>query len=248
MDNSSLNVGRPSSRNITPAFALDVLAQALGPDVDIAALPLPASRGFAMNNAEPTLDNLAGLSESARERIRESRLEAWYQTNQGQKARTFHPLNFRSGPKWEVWQDEKHLGHGMNGSLVVQQRKIEPPPPHGNMSAPELRAVKIIPVYDGRSKYYLRELESMIKFSHQAVCGTIPLCYFGETPWQLTEKLQAVLQLVRPLPRLVQIRPSSAYNIRVLRAGRSRQLPEGTQRPSARGPGQPRVPCSLSAL
>lgn len=132
-----------------------------------------------MNDAEPTLDNLAGLSESARERIRDSRLEAWYQTDQGQNARTLHPLNFRSGPKWEVWQDEKHLGEGMNGSLVVLQRKIDPPPPHGNRGAPELRAVKIIPVSEARSKYYFRELESMIKFSHQGVRGTIPL-YFGQ--------------------------------------------------------------------
>lgn len=164
-------------RYTTLSFTLKILVQLLLYIVDTAALP--ALPGFAMNGAEPTLDNLAGLSESARERIRDSKLEARWEQGQGDKARTFHPLSFRSGPKEEVWQDEKHLGQGMKGSLVVLQRKIEPLPPLGNRGAPEFRAVKIIPVYAERTKYYLRELESMIKFSHQGVRGTIPP-YFGQ--------------------------------------------------------------------
>lgn len=62
---------------------------------------------------------------------------------------------------WE--QDQKQLGSGGNGCIVVLQSKVSPPGRPGY--ATERRAVKIIPVDDKRWKYYLRELDALIRFS-----------------------------------------------------------------------------------
>lgn len=73
--------------------------------------------------------------------------------------------NSRGEQQFEVWeQDQKQLGSGGNGCVVVLQSKVSPPA--GPNYPSELhRAVKIIPVDDRRWKYYLRELDALIRFS-----------------------------------------------------------------------------------
>lgn len=71
--------------------------------------------------------------------------------------------NSRGGQPFEVWeQDQKQLGSGGNGCVVVLQSKVSLPVGY---SWQLHRAVKIIPVDDRRWKYYLRELDALIRFS-----------------------------------------------------------------------------------
>lgn len=121
----------------------------------------------------PTLDNLAALPEADRKLLEESRRKAnsWNEPqDEDGSTRTYtsHPVPYGSGR--EIWIDVNQLGDGGNGSTVVLQRRVEPPPPMDR--APELRAVKRIPVGTNlsKSKHYLRELEALIKFSRIRVC------------------------------------------------------------------------------
>ncbi|KAI3399404.1 hypothetical protein diail_7132 [Diaporthe ilicicola] len=122
-----------------------------------------------MSLAETTFNSyLDELPDLIRERIRGSRLHASLRTDPTDgRPRTHHPLsNFRTGPESEVWEQEHtHLGRGGNGSVVVLQSKVWPRPRPGVPF--DRRAVKIIPVYDKYWKYYLREVDAMIKFSNK---------------------------------------------------------------------------------
>lgn len=124
------------------------------------------SRAAAMSHTESTLDGcLEGLPGPMRDRICSSRRVAIRQTGAHGRPQILHPLrNSRAGQQFEVWeQDQKQLGSGGNGCVVVLQSKVSPPAGPGYPT--KHRAVKIIPVDDRRWKYYLRELDALIRFS-----------------------------------------------------------------------------------
>lgn len=123
-------------------------------------------RSEKMNHTESTLDScLEGLPGPMRDRILRSRRVAIRQTGAHGRPQILHPVRFsRGGQQFEVWeQDQKQLGSGGNGCVVVLQSKVSPPAGPGFPT--EHRAVKIIPVDDKRWKYYLRELDALIRFS-----------------------------------------------------------------------------------
>lgn len=125
------------------------------------------SRAAAMSHTESTLDGcLEGLPGPMRERIRSSRRVAIRQTGAHGRPQILHPMrNPLGGQHFEVWeQDQKQLGSGGNGCVVVLQSKVSPLASPGYPTE-QLRAVKIIPVDDRRWKYYLRELDALIRFS-----------------------------------------------------------------------------------
>ena len=121
-----------------------------------------------MNDAKSTLEGcLEGLPLLMQTRIRNSRREATRQlAGSHGRPQILHTVrNSQEEQHFEVWEQEpRRLGTGGNGCIVVLQTRVFPPASAGCL--PERRAVKIIPVDDKRWKYYLRELDALIRFSN----------------------------------------------------------------------------------
>lgn len=123
-----------------------------------------------MSHLETTLDGcLRRLPGPMEERIRGSKQRAKRQTGPHGRPQTVHLLQDSQGTTHsEVWeQEEKQLASGGNGCVVVLQSKVLPQARRG--CPPQHRAVKIIPVVHKRWKYYLRELDALIRFSEHNV-------------------------------------------------------------------------------
>src|SRR4051794_26764603 len=65
----------------------------------------------------------------------------------------------------EYWRTEKRLGGGSYGTVWLQKCV------KGRLDAnSELRAIKVIPTNKDRQTDWVRELETIMEFSHQTVC------------------------------------------------------------------------------
>jgi len=84
-----------------------------------------------------------------------------------EKPHTIHLFNDPDAPpsspqRLEQWKKNRTLGHGGQGRVVLQTCT------RGSRGYAQ-RAVKMIPLKEGGRREYLRELEAIIKFSHDKV-------------------------------------------------------------------------------
>lgn len=84
-----------------------------------------------------------------------------------------------SSLRLERWEDERHLGRGGQGQVLSQRCITEGQP---NV----YRAVKKIALHGDARRRYIRELETIIRFSHHRVCNL----------WTLNELAHTVHQAV----------------------------------------------------
>ncbi|KAJ3459828.1 hypothetical protein MRS44_015901 [Fusarium solani] len=97
-------------------------------------------------------DNLSDL-------VRDSKLRTRYE-----KPHTIHLFDDPDSPPFsarrrEQWKKDRTIGHGGQGRVVLQTCT-------GGSRGYTQRAVKMIPLQEGGRRRYLRELEAILKFSH----------------------------------------------------------------------------------
>ncbi|KAH7176962.1 kinase-like domain-containing protein [Dactylonectria macrodidyma] len=105
-------------------------------------------------------------SEYLTDPVRDSRLQASFRSD-GRNRYTVHThtISHRTRPRREVWMHKKDLGQGGFGFIQLQAKDAT------ERSAAEFRVIKSVRVSDGdlavKRALYVRELEAMVKFSHQ---------------------------------------------------------------------------------
>ncbi|KAI8650992.1 Protein kinase domain-containing protein [Fusarium keratoplasticum] len=107
-------------------------------------------------------DNLSDL-------VRDSKLRTRYE-----KPHTIHLFDDPDAPPFsarrrEQWKKDRTIGHGGQGRVVLQTCT-------GGSRGYTQRAVKMIPLQEGGRRRYLRELEAILKFSHDKYAK-----YFAKT-------------------------------------------------------------------
>ncbi|KAH8722144.1 kinase-like domain-containing protein [Ilyonectria robusta] len=98
--------------------------------------------------------------------VRDSRLQATFRSD-GQQSCTIHTRSagHRTRQRRDIWIHKKELGFGGYGSVQLQLKEAP------NPGLPQYRAVKSIRVsendFKSKRSQYVRELESLAKFSHE---------------------------------------------------------------------------------
>jgi hypothetical protein len=97
--------------------------------------------------------------------VRDSKLRTRYE-----KPHTIHLFDDPDSPPFsarrrEQWKKDRTIGHGGQGRVVLQTCT-------GGSRGYTQRAVKMIPLQEGGRRRYLRELEAILKFSHDKVCSS----------------------------------------------------------------------------
>ncbi|KAH7127971.1 kinase-like domain-containing protein [Dactylonectria estremocensis] len=105
-------------------------------------------------------------SEHLTDPVRDSRLQASFRSD-GRNRYTVHThtISHRTRPRREVWMHKRDLGQGGFGIIQLQAKDAT------DRGAAEFRVIKSVRVSDGdlavKRALYVRELEAMVKFSHQ---------------------------------------------------------------------------------
>lgn len=173
MSTFAFDITQKKTSPVTLAIGLNRSLKAVLLKIRVQVGVAKCSKPARMSQADSTLDaclkQLPGLTQ---ERIRSWRWAAWREPGLHGRPQIFHPVrDSRGGQQVEVWeQAQEQLGCGGYGCVVVKQTKVSPPT--GPLCPLEHRAVKIIPVDDKRWKYYLRELDALIRFSGNKVSSS----------------------------------------------------------------------------